>query len=418
VFTKQQQSTANFASSCNNQGGTMKTASSFSTSSDTVEALKDAYADLENKLGGSPTWMAVHGTYQHPGEVITTTLQTLAPGVPFQGGTSCLGVMTEDGFHSDKGVSLGLFGIRDSEGVYGVGYAEAKADSRRTGHDAITNALQNAGKNTPASLVWITCAPGDEEGILAGIEEGLAGANTPIIGGSSADNTVEGKWYQITNGQVLYNGVVVTAMYPSRPIRYAFDNSYIPTSHKGIITKASGRTIYEINHRPAADVYNEWTNGVITDYLDGGNILSPSTLYPLGRTTVWAQGAVLYQLSHPAAVLKNRALSLFTKAEPGEEIVLMESSAKDLVYRVDRVTSKALAGISVPDKQIAGALIIYCAACMLAVQNEMQEVANQFRKALGGQPFLGLHTFGEQGCALLGENTHANLMMSIIVFER
>ena len=61
----------------------METASSFSTSADTVEALKDAYADLENKLGGSPNWLAVHGTYQHSGEVITKILQTLAPEVPF-----------------------------------------------------------------------------------------------------------------------------------------------------------------------------------------------------------------------------------------------------------------------------------------------------------------------------------------------
>jgi hypothetical protein len=266
--------------------------------------------------------------------------------------------------------------------------------------------------------VWVTCPPGDEEEILLGIEAGLDRANVPIIGGSSADDAVEGKWYQMTNGQVLHNGVVVTAMYPSRPIRYAFDSSYTPTAHTGFITKASGRIIYEINHRPAADVYNEWTNGVITDYLDGGNILSPTTLYPLGRLAMWARGVNLYQLSHPEAVLENRALSLFTKAEMGEEIVLMESSVQDLVYRIDRVTSKALAGISAPDKQVAGALVIYCAGCMLAVQDRMQEVAQQFQEALAGQPFLGLFTFGEQGRPLLGENTHANLMMSIIIFEK
>jgi len=396
----------------------MKTASSFNTFSNTVEALEDAYADLENKLGGLPTWMAVHGTYQHSGEVITKTLHTLAPGVPFQGGSSCLGVMTEAGFHSDEGVGLGLFGIRDPEGAYGVGCSEPKAYSRQTGKDAIMNALQKAGKTTSPTLVWITCVPGDEEGILSGIEEGLAGARVPIIGGSSADNTVEGNWYQITNGRVLHDGVVVTAMYPSRPIRYAFDNSYTPTSHRGIITQASGRIIYKINHRPAAEVYNEWTNGVITDYLDGGNILAASTLHPLGRTAIWARGVTLYQLSHPEAVLENRALSLFTKAEMGEEIVLMESSAKDLVYRVDKVTSRALAGISVPDKQVAGALVIYCAGCMLAVKDEIQKLAKRFCEALWGQPFLGLFTFGEQGCVLLGENRHANLMMSIVVFEK
>jgi hypothetical protein len=55
---------------------------------------------------------------------------------------------------------------------------------------------------------------------------------------------------------------------------------------------------------------------------------------------------------------------------------------------------------------------------MLAVQDKMQELVKQFREALGDQPFLGLYTFGEQGCAILGENVHANLMMSIIVFEQ
>lgn len=397
----------------------MEIASSFSTSSNTVEAIRNAYADLENKLGGSPTWLAVHGTYQHSGEVIISTLRALAPDVPFQGGTSYLGIMTEAGFHSDEGVGLGLFGIRDPEGVYGVGYSEPKTFSRQTGREAIANALQKAGKNTPPTLVWITCAPGDEEGILAGIEEELAGANIPIIGGSSADNFLEEKWYQITNGQVLRNGVVVTAMYPSKPIRYAFDNGYTPTSHEGTITKAAGRTIYEINHRPAADVYNEWTDGVITDHLGGGNILAPSTLYPLGRKAIWTRSATFYQLSHPRAVVENHALSLFTRVEPGEKIILMESSARELIYRVNRITSRALAGISAPDRQVAGALIIYCAGCMSAVKNEIQELTRQFSEELEGQPFLGLFTFGEQGCALLrGENSHANLMMSIIVFER
>ena len=402
----------------------MKTASAFNTSTNTVEALKNAYADLEQKLGGTPSWMTVHCTCQHSGDVITATLEEVAPGVPFQGGTSCLGIMTEEGFHSDQGISLGLFGILDPDGIYSIGHAESKgkAYSRQAGNTAITNALTKADRKKAPTIVWITCAPGDEEAILAGVEDGLGKANIPIIGGSSADNSVEGKWYQITNNQTLYNGVVVTVMYPSRPIRYAFDNSYIPTMHKGTITKASGRTVFEINHRPAADVYNEWTMGRIDEHLDGGNILSPSTLYPLGRTTVRAQGATFYQLSHPEAVLKDRALSLFTKAESGEEIVLMESSTQDLIYRVNKVTSKALGGktlpIAAPKSQIAGALIIYCAGCMLAVQNEMQEVANQFSKALGGQPFLGVHTFGEQGCAFLGENTHANLMMSMIIFEQ
>lgn len=396
----------------------MKTASSFNTSIDTKAALRAAYTDLEHKLGGPPSWMAVHGTYQHSGEDIVAILETLAPGVPFQGGTSCLGIMTEAGFHSDQGVSLGLFGIHDPEGVYSVGYAEGQEYSRRMGQTAIAQALDIPSRFTAPALIWITCAPGDEEGIIAGIEQGLSGAKIPIIGGSSADNTLEGNWYQIANGQVLYNGVVVTAMYPSRTARYAFDNSFQPTIRSGVITKISGRIIYEIDHRPAAEVYNEWTGGLINDYLDGGNILSLSTLQPLGRRAVMTRSADFYQLSHPEAVVEDRALALFTTAEHGERIFLMESTPQDLVYSPGKVISKVYSSKAAQPAAIAGALVIFCAGCMLAVQDEMPVVAAQFREALFGQPFLGLYTFGEQGCPLLGENRHANLMTSLIVFEK
>lgn len=397
----------------------MKTASSFNTSGDTFDALNAAYTDLVKKLGAPPTWMAVHATCQHPGEAITTALKTLAPGVPFQGGTTCQGLMTEAGYHSDNETSLGLFGILDPEGTYGVGCAERSSFTRLSGRQAIAAALNMAGRGESPAMVWITCAPGDEEDYLRGIEDGMVGRwLPPIIGGSSADNSIEGNWYQITNNQVLHNGVVVTVMYPSTRVHYAFDNGYTPSGQTGIVTKASGRIVHEINHRPAAETYNTWTGGLIDDYMDGGNILAPSTLKPLGRTAPWVRGTTLYQLSHPEAVVADRALALFTRVDVGERLVMMESSVDELVRRVDKITVSALKDIAEPEKEIAGALIIYCAGCMLAVKEQINEVAGQFQGAMNGQPFLGLYTFGEQGCALVGENRHANLMMSMIVFEQ
>lgn len=396
----------------------MKTATAFSTVIDTRSALSAAYADLTEKLGGPPTWMTVHTTDAHPADLVVATLGDIAPGVPFQGGTSCQGVMTETGYHSNDGVSLGLFGIYDPDGVYSIGWSAVDGHSYLAGRDVIRQARAAAGQDKPPALIWITCAPGDEEALLVGIEEGLDGASVPIIGGSSADNTISGNWYQFTNDTVLRNGIVITALYPSTRVRYAFDNGYSPTEQKGYITKVAGRTVYEINRRPAAEVYNEWTNGAISDYMAGGNILAPSTLYPLGRSAEWTSGITFYQLSHPEAVHEDGALSLFTTAQPGDRIVLMESTIKGLVNRVDRITSAALAGMRAPSEQIAGALIIYCAGCMLAVQDNLPDVVERFNGALANQPFLGLYTFGEQGCAAFGENVHANLMMSIIVFER
>jgi hypothetical protein len=55
---------------------------------------------------------------------------------------------------------------------------------------------------------------------------------------------------------------------------------------------------------------------------------------------------------------------------------------------------------------------------MLAVQDDMPEVANNLNRSLGGRPFLGTFTFGEQGCFLEGENYHGNLMISVVIFGR
>jgi hypothetical protein len=68
-----------------------------------------------------------------------------------------------------------------------------------------------------------------------------------------------------------------------------------------------------------------------------------------------------------------------------------------------------------PDS-IAGALVIYCAGCMLGIQPRMQEVVESLRGALGERPFLGTFTFGEQGCFVGGENRHGNLMISVLTF--
>lgn len=54
---------------------------------------------------------------------------------------------------------------------------------------------------------------------------------------------------------------------------------------------------------------------------------------------------------------------------------------------------------------------------MLTVQPKMDEVASYVSAALNDTPFIGDFTFGEQGCFVGHENTHGNLMISIVAFS-
>lgn len=396
----------------------MKVATAWSTSANTEEAVSTAYAKVQRDLGRPPDWLAVHASVEHDSSALLEALHGVAPGVPVHGGTSCLGVMTEEGFHATDGVGLGLFGLCDPPGRYGVGAEKSALNPCAAGAAAAREAITAAGHpGESPDLIWLTCAPGFEEEVIKGIED-TVGPNTPIAGGSAADNTIEGHWRQFANGKVYSDGVIVTAMFPSTDAHSFFWSGYYATEHRGTVTEASGRIIRTIDNRPAAEVYNEWTYGSIQDSLSGGNVLGDTTLHPIGRRAKKIGGVTFYRLSHPEAVTPEGGLSLFTNIETGEKIVLMAGSQLDLIARSGVVARHALKRGDLSPDQIAGGLVIFCAGCMLTIQDRMEEVVANIREALGGNPFLGAFTFGEQGCFVDGANYHGNLMMSVIVFER
>jgi hypothetical protein len=65
---------------------------------------------------------------------------------------------------------------------------------------------------------------------------------------------------------------------------------------------------------------------------------------------------------------------------------------------------------------ILGAVVVYCAGCMMTVQDRLPDVVAELNNSLGGKPFIGIFTFGEQGCLLDGHASHGNLMISSLVF--
>jgi len=335
------------------------------------------------------------------------------------GGTSCLGVMTAEGFHHGEGLQAAVLAIEDAEGAYGVGAADLGNDPRAAGRLATEQALATAGREgeVPA-MIWMTAAPGVEEAVLEGIAD-VVGPRVPVTGGSSADDNLSGQWQQFAGRQTYRNAATVAVLFPARGIVCAFHSGYTPSAHRGRVTRAEGRVIAEIDGRPAAEVYDHWTDGLLSGLSEGErNILSLTTMHPLGHEVGVISDLPQYQLAHPEAITDNGGLKLFCRLEPGEDIVLMTGSRESLVTRVSRVARAAAARGGIAREDIAGALVVYCAGAMLAVRDDMQRVTAQLREALGGAPFLGAFTFGEQGCFSEGCSRHANLMISVVLFEK
>ncbi|MDZ7260884.1 MAG: FIST C-terminal domain-containing protein [candidate division KSB1 bacterium] len=396
----------------------MKIASAWSIDPNAEVAATKAYEMLSEKLEGVPQLMLVHSSCAYDNETVVRRLRSLAPGVPLQGGTSCLGVMTEDGFHTKEGKGLGILGVHDPDGSYGVGIADSRNDPKAAAQSALNQALAQAARpGEVPSAVLITNHPGHEDLVIRAIEEHI-GANVPIIGGTSADNDMSGQWQQFANDTVSRQAVSVATLFPSGDIGYAFHSGYEPTSYRGKVTRAEDRILHEIDSRPAAQVYNEWTGGLISDVLpEGGSLVPRATFSPLGNRVGQVGGIPYYRLSYPVAVVQNKALLLFTEVVPeGNEIVLMTGTHDSLATRAGRVASAAIDAAPFGTDETQGALVLFCTGCMLAIQDRMHESVASIRSALEGAPFLCAFTLGEQGCFIGGENRHGNLMVAVVVF--
>lgn len=380
-------------------------------------AVDEAWGAAVRQLGGAPSWLCAWATDDLAVSAVVAAVRERAPGVPLHGATSCGGVLTHEG-HRD-GPVLGLFAVRDPDGSYGTALEPLGADARAAARVAVGRALAAAGRpgETPA-IVWLTAAPGREEDVLLCIED-VFGPQVPVAGGSAADAEIGGQWRVFSADGAQGDAVCVSVLFPSTEVLFGFHSGYEPTAHRGRATAAQGRILREIDGQPALAVYDAWLDGALADRLGrAGPLLRRSSFAPLGRPA-GAIGAIPYYcLSHPAACDADGSIHLFTAVAPGDEIVCMRGTEAGLVERAGRVAAGVLDAHGARPADVVGALVVYCAGCMLAVRPRMGDVAVALREALGGAPLLGGFTFGEQGRFLGGGNRHGNLMISVLLFTR
>ena len=385
-----------------------------STSNEVTEV---AIANVLAKLGDvKPSFLVLHMAATHNADVARSLLTSkFDNSIPIHGGTSCLGVMTGDGASIEDSCGLGIATFEDIDGDFGTGIADLGDDPFAAAARATRAALTQAARDGEApELIWLTAAPGAEEAVLSGVESVVC-KDCRIVGGSAADNSISGDWFVFDGVEKHGNGVIVSVMFPSGSCSSAYQSGYAPTKTSGVATKTEGRRVFEIDGAPAKQVYANWTGGAVcpSSPAEPEAILAASTFSPLGRPSAEVADVPFFLLAHPATVYPDDSVEFFADIEEGEELHLMTGGIESLTSRAGRVAAQA---VEQTEESVAGALVIYCGGCMLAVQDHMDGVASGIDKALNGAPFLGVFTFGEQGPVLNCDNRNGNLMISCITF--
>ncbi len=387
-------------------------------------AVDEAIAMME-KTVKNPRFIVLYTTAEYGEQDIAKTLQSRFPEAKLFGMNVYKGVFSPDGLHIGERGSLAIMGFSGGDLAFGVGIREVAdgADVTSLTKEAIADAARDAGKTVKdvPSVVLLGAMKGKEDAVVAGIGAVIS-EDVPLVGGTHCDDRF-GQGYVIGKDKICKPGIIVGLIYSQRKIGASFYSGFVGEKKSGEITSCDGRMLKEIDNRPAQEVYREWANGYFDD-IDSSKeskLVMSSALCPLAKAVRLPNGKMRYIPVRPWRFNPDGTLNMGGDIHNGDTIYYVEASKKALRKRAGLVAKDAMVSGRIKMKQIAGGLHIYCAGAAktlgLGPDEDTSKMVKEIRKTMGGKPFIGGFTAGEQGNIPGYGFFHGNLMSSMVLFE-
>jgi methyl-accepting chemotaxis protein len=283
--------------------------------------------------------------------------------------------------------------------------------------DVITSAVQSlpaTGKypHRTAILLLDPLAGVGEEAVLAA---GAAfGPDVLVAGGAAGDDVAMKETFVSLGPEAASNAAVVAQLFTEKPLGIGVHHGHQAISKAVEVTRAAGNVVYELDGRPAWDVWADATRehartrGVDPDALSESEVGSYLLRYEGGLAT---GGAI--KVRAPLSRGADGSLSFACGIAEGAKIVITESTP-------DRqVESARIAARSARERlgggPVAGAIVFDCICRNLILGDRFEEAVRGMSEELGGAPLAGFETYGEialEGGAMSGFHNTTTVVLA------
>ncbi len=422
----------------------------WSSNEDEERAVEEAIFMMNSEMDNKDVeFLILYSESGYDNEKVLSLVNDKINGAKVYGWTSFHGSATNDGI---KKLSMIGFSDRVKSGVGGatleeVGYPGEDGDreqifssARSAAALATERALEDAGELSSLKPRFILISgatyfyPGTiknpiEERFLEGVES-IVGKNIPIIGGLAADTMAQGDEKVFVNDQIYGFGSVSVAlvytdvkMGTSPKIGYGFLGGFTPTTKQGVVTRADGHLLYEIDGRPCSDVYDEWTEGGLGDRINTTEwAIDYTAFYPLSNKISEEDEVPGYynKLIHYFNEPEEGVCKVAAEVKEGEIIRLMEGTESMFVNRGALTAMFARSDGRLTAEEIAGGYMIFCAGSFLGINPvNYPRISSSINEVLAGSPFIGGYEFGGFGSFVgVQENVFATQMTSFLLFGK
>jgi hypothetical protein len=239
-------------------------------------------------------------------------------------------------------------------------------------------------------MVLSDALAGDQQEVIRGAY-GVLGAGVPLVGGCAGDDFKMTATYQLHNDSVLSGAVVAASLVSDAPFGIGIRHGWTKVGEPVVVTKAGGNRVYELDGRPALDVYLERLDAPEWARKDAESFGDFGIVHPLGLDRRSGETAVRFVAGDD---FDDRSLSMIAEVPQGGLAYFMTGDEVSVQDATDAACQDALAALG--DETPIAFLAFDCAARRGVLGDE--GIASEVGKIAGhadGKPVAGFYSYGE-----------------------
>jgi hypothetical protein len=292
--------------------------------------------------------------------------------------------------------------------TFGVCHAERDdADIAGATRRAAQTARDRAGDELEHAVLMLLCdgLTPDHREMARGAYE-VTSAVIPLVGGSAGDDLNWQATYTFGEGRILDNGFVTVWINSDRPMAVSVDHGWRPYGRPMLVTRAEGNTIYELDGRPALDVYVEERGAALKE--DARSFGEQCMERPIGLPN--AQGR--YDLRQVHEQAPGGGIVLPTGVPEHTVVQVMAGDTEQLLEGARRAGAAAAEQLDGPARL---ALVFSCCTRVPLLRERLAEEVALISGTLGGVAAGGFYTCGEYARVTGSTGIH-NSSVAILAF--
>src|SRR5919107_1463196 len=362
-------------------------------------AGREAAEQALEKAGVSkPDFVFMFGSIGYDQRSLVRVVREATGGAPLSG---CSAEGTIDGDNADEsGFSVVVTAISSEELRWTNGLVKGlSADSRAVGQRVAQDLLPHLSTDTIGLFVFPDGLTLTLYDFFAGLEGNLPSERfLPLWGGGAGNNyNPEEPTYQYCDDEVITDGVSYALLSGEAHTAWAISHSVIPIGGEHIVTRSQGNVIYEIDGKPAADVFKE--------YLPEDALAANRDWVRYGISLALSFKAPSYMKDEeyvvrgvPQLSLTDGSIIVQTEVEEGTSIWFSSRDKEKITTGFDRMATQI-------EEQLAGEKpeLVFQFECvtrgkMMFREQEKLQLLRQFRQSLDADvPWVGFYIIVEIG---------------------